>query len=227
MLIIIDRKIPEPAKRDLRKYGDLLELHTSGITYKAISGHPDIFFCRLQEEFIVAPNTPEQILEIFHINGINFRKGLTEVGARYPLSAIYNAVITDNYCIHNLDHTDPFILESAGDLTRIRVNQGYTRCNLLPLKNDHFITSDRGIYQVLRKNNLEVLLVDSTGIQLQEFKKGFFGGACGVYGNKVFMIGSLDHHHEGDSIRSFLENLQYEIIELYDGPLYDGGSILF
>ena len=49
----------------------------------------------------------------------------------------------------------------------------------------------------------------------------------GVHGNMVFIIGSLDHHHEGNSIRSFLENLKYEIIELYDGPLYDGGSILF
>jgi hypothetical protein len=43
----------------------------------------------------------------------------------------------------------------------------------------------------------------------------------------VFITGSLAHFVEGASVRKFLEELQYKIVELYDGPLFDGGGVLF
>jgi hypothetical protein len=41
----------------------------------------------------------------------------------------------------------------------------------------------------------------------------------------VFFIGNLSHFPEGEKVRQFLSS--YEIIELYDGPLVDGGSLIF
>jgi len=227
MLIIIDQKIPEQAKRKLSAYGEIMEVQSKGITYDAISGHPDIFFCRTPEALIAAPNTPERYTVMLKKRKIPFWFGEKAVNIQYPDSALYNAVITEKYFIHNLRISDPVVVGSLENHQQIHVNQGYTRCSLLPLKDDCFIASDSGIYNTLIDNNIEVMQVNPGAIKIQGLKYGFFGGACGIYDDKVFIIGSLAHLPEGEKVRAYLEKLKYEIIELYDGPLFDGGSIMF
>ncbi len=227
MLIIIDHKIPEAAKKKLAQFGELLELETHGITYDAISGHPDIFFCKPPEGLIVAPNTPGRIIEKLRALQLSFQFGKNDVDIQYPGSAIYNAVVTNSFCIHNMQITDPVILTATESCVKIDVKQGYVRCNVLALKNDHFIVSDPGIFQALRDQNLDACLVNPSDVKLPGFRHGFFGGACGVHEDKVFIIGSLSCFGDGGKIRNYLEELDYELIELYDGPLFDGGSIMF
>jgi hypothetical protein len=229
MLIIIDHKISLGAKEKLSNYGDLLELKTGGITYPAISGHPDIFICQSADKLIVAPNLPEEYLTKLQDSISNVITGEFPVGKEYPATSGYNAVATPNYLIHNFRHTDFMITRTLEDLQPVHVDQGYCRCNLLPLKDDHFITSDAGIFKALKGLHPEgrYLLVAPEGILLEGFPHGFFGGCCGVWGDKVFVNGSLDHFPEGEKIRNYLNKLGYEIVELYDGPLMDGGSIIF
>ena len=117
------------------------------------------------------------------------------------------------------------IIDLTNNLEKIDINQGYSRCSLLPLKNNHFITSDRAIYKTLRKKGIGVLYSDPSGIILPGFKHGFVGGAFGVFENKVFVIGSLKFYADGDKVSKYLIILGYRIIELYSGPLFDGGSI--
>lgn len=227
MLIIADKKLPQESKISLSNFGELIELSTSDITYDAISGHPDIFFCKTNNAQIVPPNLPNNYLRILEKKKIPFVLGNENVKSKYPSTAFYNAVITENFLIHNIKITDNIILENTEELKQIHVNQAYTRCNLLPLKNNCFITSDEGIYQTLITEKLNVLFVSPKGILLEGFETGFFGGVCGVYENKVFIIGSLKHFHEGENVRAFLNELNYEIIELYDGILFDGGGLMF
>lgn len=225
MLILTDIRIPVAALRTLKKYGEVLPFETSEITYPAISGHPDIFFCQSGNDLVVAPNTPKIITTKLKALSIPFREGKTDVGSVYPQTAVYNAVTTNKYLIHNLKFTDPEILKGCVHLEKIDVKQAYTRCSLLPLKNDRFITSDKGIEKVLLQKGLEVEFVKPGGILLPGFDHGFFGGTSGVFEDKVFFIGNLDHFPEGEKVRQFLS--AYEIIELYDGPLFDGGSLFF
>ncbi len=123
------------------------------------------------------------------------------------------------------------ITRTLEDLHPVHVDQGYCRCNLLPLKDDHFITSDAGIFKVLKAGlhppagGWSPLLVSPEGILLEGFPHGFFGGCCGVWEDKVFVNGSLSFYKDGDKVRDYLGKLDYEIIELYDGPLMDCGSI--
>jgi len=226
-LIITDKKLPPEAKDSLAKHGDIIEFSTSNITYDAISGHPDIFFCKTNSRLIIAPNLPESYLLLLKEKNFPLVIGSRNVESKYPSSAHYNAVVTDNLLIHNLKITDKIILENTKELTHIHLNQAYTRCNLLPLKNNSFITSDKGVYQTLLKAKLNILYVSPEYILLEGFSNGFFGGACGVYENKVFIIGSLKYLSDGNKVKSFLKNLDYKIIELYDGPLIDGGSLIF
>jgi len=237
MLIIVDRKISPEAKEKLAVYGDLLELATKGITYQAISGHPDIFFCQSPDKLIVAPNLPEHYFDILDEHRVNYITGEFPVGQEYPASARYNAVATGNYLIHNFRHTDFMITRALEDLHPVHVDQGYCRCNLLPLKDDHFITSDKGIFKVLQRLHLRDsisetpsqrlhLNVSPEGILLEGFPHGFFGGCCGVWEDIVFINGSLKFYKDGEKVRDFLKELNFEIIELKEGPLVDIGSIL-
>ncbi|MBN2175277.1 MAG: hypothetical protein JW731_14175 [Bacteroidales bacterium] len=211
----------------MKRFGRLVLFETSGITYEAISGHPDIFFCKVNDRLIVAPNLPEKLKSFLVKKNISFTEGEQTVGSKYPATAAYNVVSTEKYLFHNFRYTDSKINGLAGDLDLIHLNQGYCRCNLLPLKNDHYITSDEGIGRVLEYYKLDVLFVDPKDILLPGTKHGFFSGCCGVWENKVFIIGSLDHFGDGRKVLEYLTLHNYEIIELYDGPLFDGGSLLF
>lgn len=227
MMIIVDQKISKEVKEKLSAYGDLLELKTDGITYPAISGHPDIFICQSADKLIVAPNLPEEYLVKLKNSSANIIIGEIPVGKEYPATSRYNAVATPNYLIHNFRHTDFMITRNLDELHPVHVDQGYCRCNLLPLKDDHFITSDKGIYKVLKGLHLNILFVSPDDILLEGLPHGFFGGCCGVWEDKVFVNGSLGFYKDGDMVRDFLVQLGYEIVELHDGPLMDCGCILF
>ena len=227
MFILLDQRIPAKALKTLQNFGEVIPFFTEGITYPAIAGHPDIFCTQTDRELIVAPNLPDKFKDLLFKNESSFVEGELPVGTEYPETARYNAVYTKNFLIHNFRHTDPSITDRAGEHELIHVDQGYTRCNLLPLKYDHFITSDAGISRVLDRYELNNLYVDPSDILLPGMKHGFFGGACGIFENSVFILGTLDKFKDGIKVRNYLEVLHYKIIELYDGPLFDGGSIIF
>ena len=225
MIIIADNRIPDEAKSQLEKYGGVEYLSSKGITYPAVSGHPDIFFCQLGVQLIATPNTPVDIIYKLTKESVGVIFGKSEIGNIYPETARYNAVITDEFFIHNTAYSDIEIKKNSTAENVIHVNQAYTRCNLIPLKNNCFITSDRGIENALLKSKLDVLYVNPDGILLPGHKNGFIGGACGITEYKLFFLGDLDYFPEGDKIRKYITD--YEIIELYKGPLFDGGSLIF
>ena len=225
MLILADRRIPEPARKKLEAYGKVLWLEPGKTTYEAISAHPDIFICPVGDQLIIAPNLSRKVKTKLQEYGVNYTQGENPVGEKYPETARYNVVVTDKYLISNTNFTDRYILEAAGNREIIHVNQGYTRCNLIPLQNNRFITSDKGIEKTLLQHDLEILFVEPDRIVLPGFNHGFIGGTCGVWQDRLFFIGSLNYFPEGGKIREFVQNM--EVVELYDGPLFDGGSLIF
>lgn len=219
--------MPEEAKHSLSASGKIIEFTTKDITYEAVSGHPDIFFFQAEDTLICAPNLPEKYFQIMKENKTGFITGENCVGSIYPHSAHYNCVLSENYFIHNRTVTDRRILERIKDKTIINVRQGYTRCSLLPLRNNSFITSDKGIEKTLKLTGADVLYVPSEDVLLPGFKNGFFCGACGVLNNTVFITGSLKEKSEGTAVRTYLSKKGYDIKELYNGPVFDCGSIFF
>jgi len=225
MYIIADQRIPGQAKEKLNSYGEVLWLEPQEVTYSAISAHPDIFFCLVNDHLVVAPNISEEMkIKLKRLEGVCL-EGEQSVENSYPVTAGYNSVVTSEYIIGNTRFTDRRIKEQAESREIIHVNQGYTRCNLIPLPDNRFITSDKGIEKKLLEYDLEILFVEPTGILLSGFKHGFIGGTCGVWKDNLFFIGSLKRFPEGEKIRNFVHNM--EIIELYNGPLFDGGSLIF
>lgn len=226
MLIIADYRFPEKVKHNLNKEGNLVEFKTSGVVYKPISGHPDIFMCQLPAQLLISPYIPLKVIEALEQHSIPFAFGSKKTGIKHPETTHYNAVATSDFLIHNLNYTDELLLKKYDDPFRIHVKQGYTRCNLLYLGDKNFITSDKGIYRKLVPVG-NVLYVSPQGIELENHSHGFIGGTAGVLNNRVLFAGSLKHFPEGYKISQFLKKLNYEIVELYDGPLIDGGGIFF
>jgi hypothetical protein len=227
MLIIADYRMPPGAKARLALYGELIEFSAKGLVYDAICGHPDIFICQTPGTLVVAPNLPGEMPGILANYNIPFTSGDIRVGGNYPETAHYNAVSTNEVFIHNLKLTDKAVLSAAAGRKTIGCKQGYTRCNVLPLGSERFITSDKPIHRLLLDNRLESLYVSPEDIILPGVNHGFFGGACGVWNNTVFICGSLKNFTEGTRVREFIENGHYSLIELYDGPLIDCGGLFF
>ena len=230
--IIADSRMPEEAKKNLKKLGNVLFLNPTEITYNSISSHPDIFFFQKDDALIYAPNAPKRIIKELKKRKIKLIEGKKEVGKKYPETVPYNAVGIGNLLIHNLKHTDETILSSYEN--HINVNQGYTRCNLIALNENAFITSDLAISRQLSAVNsqsqssiVKVLYIDPKQIKLEGQKNGFFPGCCGVWKNNLIVCGSTKYLKEKEELDKILQDNNFNLIELYDGELIDVGSIFF
>ena len=227
MLIIADSRMPEQARRRLATLGETLWMPPQKHVYQSIAAHPDIFFCQTGTGFIAAPNAPVEITEKLIQSGVLIIPGRKKVGEKHPETVRYNAVFSDSFFIHNTRLSDETLLRHAAGMKIIHVTQGYTRCNLLPLSDKAFLCSDRNIEKNLLRQGVDVLFVRPEEILLPGVRHGFIGGCCGVFEKTVVIIGSLSGHRQGNEIRQFLKNNGMAIIELYDGPLWDGGGVLF
>ena len=230
--IIADSRIPEEAKKNLKKLGNVLFINPTSVTYNSISSHPDIFFFQKDDALIYAPNAPKRIIKELKKRKIKLIEGKKEVGQKYPETVPYNAVGIGNLLIHNLKHTDETILSSYEN--HINVNQGYTRCNLLALNENAFITSDLAISRQLsavnsqsQSSTVKVLYIDPKQIKLEGQRNGFFPGCCGVWKNNLIVCGSTKNLKEKTELDKFLKENNFNLIELYDGELIDVGSIFF
>jgi hypothetical protein len=144
---------------------------------------------------------------------------------KYPLSAIFNAVVTPKHLIHRTDITHISIKTRCAHKTPIHVNQAYTRCNLVTAGEDLWITSDRGIERALKSHGKAPLFIDPCQVILEGFPHGFFGGCCGIAGSTLLVNGSLKHLAEAPALRKTTEASGYSILELSNTPLTDVGGI--
>lgn len=225
MLIIADSRMPQAAKQSLSGLGEVLWLDPQPCVYPAIAAHPDIFLCRHQHQLIASPDIPVRWSARIKGAGIALSFGQERLGEKYPQTAGYNAVFVDELLIHNLKVSDPLLLSLAAET--IHVKQAYTRCNLLALNNTHMITSDRGIEKTLLRHGKKVLFVEPGQIRLAHQTHGFFGGACGLFGNTLVVCGNISRLGESEALHDVAHSCGFNLLSLYDGPIMDVGSILF
>lgn len=225
--IIHDSRLPLEILRNLKKYGDCIPFHSHSVTHESLSGHPDIFLYIEGDRVIAAPNTPAEFIERLKAKGLKVRNGNTDVGDKKHNSTPYNVAGSGTCMIHHRKFTDPVILDSLKEREFIHVSQPFTRCSLLVLEGHRGITSDREIEKVLTGKGWTICYVRPEEILLPGVSYGFIGGCMGLYANKVFILGSLGFHPDGSRIEEFLRVSGYEIVELYRGKLFDGGSLFF
>ena len=131
---------------------------------------------------------------------------------------------------HNLKYTDRRLREQLERLEAepVHVEQGYSKCSILPVDKNSIVTTDVGIARAAEKKGLDVLYLENEhSIRLPGLNYGFIGGACGMVSKSVCVInGCLEKLTSGKALVSFLSKKQIMVKELSKDYVTDIGSIL-
>ncbi len=97
----------------------------------------------------------------------------------------------------------------------------------MPIKEKVIITNDTGIYNTLKNEDFDILLLPFGDIELSGFNYGFIGGVGGMISdNSMAFFGSLDNYAFGNEIKKFLYKYDVKPIYLSNTKLIDRGSLL-
>lgn len=217
--VIIDSRIRDIEYNYLSKFFNAIRLPLSNDVYEEISGHSDIFYTKINNQVIVAPNA--EVMEQ------QFILGKEKVGKEYPKDVLYNVCQIGDKVIGS-KYTDKSIKPD------IIVKQGYVKCSIAVTSNNSCITSDKGIAKVLKRNNIEVLYVEENDIKLLKkdatasTMKGFIGGASFVFDNKFVLFGDSNNLSNKDKIIQHLDKYNLELVDFKGLHIYDyGGGIIY
>lgn len=199
--------------------------------YEAINGHPDIQINILKNkssaQIIIQKDIGENFKKSLESNNLKYIVSKKSLSNTYPHDIILNSLILENYFIHNLKFTDENLLESQSLKTQINVSQGYTKCSILPVRDNVLITNDKGIFETLKDYSFDILLLPPGDILLPSLNYGFIGGVGGMISNdRMAFFGDLDSYKWGDEIKNFLYKYDVSPIALRKGKLIDRGSLL-
>ncbi|GAB6170401.1 hypothetical protein JCM1393_28610 [Clostridium carnis] len=231
MFCFIDYRTTFEEKYNLRKLGfSCIEIPKSKFVYPAIDGHVDIqlnILNKNSKKVIIHRDMPKNFKEILVKNKISFIETSNSLSSKYPNDIIINALILDNYFIHNLKFTDNSLLKTQNLKKIINVNQGYTKCSCLPVNENAIITNDKGIFSKLILEGFDVLYLPPGDILLPTLSYGFIGGVGGlINSNTMAFFGNLDDYIYGEEVKKFLKKYDVKPVYLKKGKLYDRGSLL-
>ena len=229
MICFVDYRTTENEIDSLKKLNyDVIKIPKDNNLYEAINGHTDIQLNILNKNtLIINKNINLSFKELLKTKNINFIESNSTLSSKYPSNISLNAYITDNYLVHNLKFTDKKILEYCKNKKTINVNQGYTKCSILPLREKVIITNDTGIYNTLKNEGFDILLLPFGDIELSGFNYGFIGGVGGMISNdSMAFFGSLDNYAFGNEVKKFLYKYDIKPIYLNNTKLIDRGSLL-
>lgn len=208
---------------------EIIEIPRCNSLYEAIDGHVDIQLSILNKEqkkiIINKDINPSFKANLKKLN-ISYLESKKTLDINYPNNIHLNALILDNYLVHNLKYTDENLLFYNKDKILVNVKQGYTKCSCLPVSDKALITSDIGIYKALSIYDLDILLIPPGDIILEGLNYGFIGGTGGLINkNTMVFFGSLDYYKYGNEVKAFLSKHDVKPIYLNNSNLIDRGSI--
>lgn len=231
MKLIIDERMRQIEKDKLKSLGyELVEIISNKKVYSEIASHVDIFVCKVGDTLIVEPSQYNQLK--FKLQ--NIQKGNDEVEEKYPYDIKYNVCTIGKKAFHNFEYTDLKIKEELikKEYELINTNQGYTNCSIAVIDDNSAIVTDKGLYKILQKYNIDVLYLEyEPDIKLlnntqYSTRKGFIGGAIAKLENKVIVFGDLNKIDNNNRIRKFIENKNIELIEFKGLDVIDYGGIV-
>lgn len=217
--LIIDSRIRNVEYKYLSKYFNVIKLPLSDDVYEEISGHSDIFYCRINGEIISAPNA--KIIEP------NFIIGQSNVKKNYPYDVAYNVCQIGNKIIGS-KYTDKSICLD------ILVKQGYVKCSIAITGENSCLTTDKKIAETLLKNNIDATYIEERQIILLKKDstisnmRGLIGGATLTFDNKFVVFGDTDRLDSKEKIINHINKYNLELVDFKGLDVYDyGGGIVY
>ena len=232
MYAFTDYRITDEEILNLSKLNiEVIKIPKCNRVYEAINGHPDIQINVLKNstnnKLIVHKDISEDFRNILEEKNIKYIVSEKSLERSYPSDIILNALILKDYFIHTLAYTDENLFNSQISKINVNVPQGYTKCSVLPINENALITSDKGIYKVLKEYDFDILLLPPGDILLPSLDYGFIGGTGGMISNdRIAFFGELDQYKYGDEVKDFLSKHGVTPVYLRKGKLIDRGSLL-
>ncbi|MDV4150633.1 hypothetical protein R0131_07270 [Clostridium sp. AL.422] len=230
MICFIDYRTTTREKEALNSLNlNIIEIPKCHTVYEAINGHADIQMNILDKKLkkiIINRNIDENFKKKLSDLNIKYIESENSLKETYPSNIFLNALILEDYFVHNLNYSDKNLLKYQTEKTLINVKQGYTKCSCLPVNNKALITSDIGIYKVLSKYGFDILLIPPGDIILKGLNYGFIGGSGGLINDETMaFFGNLKYYKYGYEVKAFLKKHNVNPIYLSDEKLHDRGSI--
>ena len=231
--LIIDKRMRKIEKEKFKELGyELVEIQKSSNVYEEISSHVDIFVCKIGKKIIVEP-TQYKVIENNVYSKENIVIGQEKIGKKYPYDIKYNVCIIGKRALHNFEFCDQKIKQ---ELTQqgyeiINTAQGYTNCSIAVINENSAIVTDKGLYKILEKHNVDVLYLEyEPDIKLltqngYSNRKGFIGGAISRIEDKIIIFGDLNKIDKDEKIREFISNSGLEMVEFKELDVVDYGGI--
>lgn len=190
--------------------------------------HTDLQFLHYNKDTVFALKecaSLKENLKKYFPNVIEISKNIDK---DYPNNVMLNCVVLNDKLICNTKTISDEVLQMAirDNLKIINVNQGYTKCSTCIVNENAIITSDKSIYKSCR-NEMDVLLIRQGYIELQGTDYGFIGGSSFKYNrNTLVFTGNIELHPDYESIKSFAQNYNVELLSLTENTMIDIGSII-
>lgn len=232
--LIIDERMRQVEKDKLKELGyELIEMKNSKNVYPEISSHVDIFTCKVGPKIIVEPSQYKNIKSQLS-SEYNLIQGQLCINEKYPYDIKYNVCTIGKKAIHNFQYTDTIVKQELikQGYELISTNQGYTNCSIAVIDDNSAIVTDKGLYKILQKHNIDVLYLQyEPEIKLlngNEYsnKKGFVGGVLSRITNQIVVTGDLDKIDQSGLIRKFVLSKGLEIVEFKGLDVIDYGGII-
>lgn len=231
-MIAADVRMKSDIKGSLLQQGiRILEVPASDRLQSAVSGHPDMQMVHVYENLILChPDMPGQIVEQLRQLGFDVRIGSSRLRPDYPFDIALNVAIIGKIAFHHTKYTDEALkdLLKKCSIRMVHVNQGYTKCSILPVTSESIITADRSIAEAAKDQGFDVLfLPPQTAIRLPGLNYGFIGGTAGfIDKNIIAFTGNPEGLSDGEKVAAFLEKHGVGWISLSHGGVIDYGGLL-
>lgn len=229
--VIIDYRTDEEIVISLKKLGfKVIPTTFNDSVSTPLCGHADMQICKCADDlYVCAPVCFEYYKKRLAEYNVKIICGNTDLDCNYPGDIAYNVAWMGKLMIHNFKYTDLYIRQFAiqANLKTINVSQGYSKCNICIVSDNAVITSDRGIYNTLIDNNIDVLLISEKNIGIVGWEYGFIGGASGkISKNTLAFCGDITAHPDYRKIADFCLKYDVKCVSLSKKRLMDLGSII-
>lgn len=227
--IIVDNRMPKIIRDYIKSLGyTVVMLPKQENIYDEISSHVDIFFSKIGENLIYSKDVKIEDLDL-----TKCIEGYKKASGSYPDDTPYNVCILGKTCVCNLKNVDKKVMEvlNSCNYSVIEVKQGYTRCSIAKTSENSCITTDRGIYNKLIKQNIDCLYIEENNIKLLKDgkisnMKGFIGGCTALLGNKFIIFGDIDKLESKEKIKEHINKYNLELIDFKGLEVLDLGGIM-
>ena len=216
----------------LKNEFDVLTVYPDELLQKPVQCHADMIislvgnYAVLPESYVGEHNgftkhlREKCGLEVIHSDGVR--------GAEYPFDISLNVLTCGRFAFSLVNYTSRRLADVLKSLnyTHVNVRQGYAACSTISCE-DFMITADPSVEKAARSVGIDVLKITEGHIRLDGYGTGFIGGASGVCGNKIYFLGNIMLHPDGQKIREYVNTHGYDIVCLSNDELCDYGGIKF